>query len=347
MKSVQETATTAAAKSELLFVVGIWRSGTSLLQALLQRHPQVALMYEAEPFSLWPQDARAIWPADWPQRLECYNQTLTRHHLDASALPAPAPARDAALALFRAFAAQRGATIIGDKAPAYHQCLAGVAKVFPEARFIVIWRDPLDCCRSAARAGRKNRFFATRGIMTRMLFGAESLARGVERLQRQGAPVHEVVYGEFVADPESHLRRICEFIHIPFDARMLDLKGADLSVLPSGEHHDKIRSGRIEQTARSDDPLPPAFTAKGRRYAALWSGQFAHLGFCRALAAKPEEGPPGWAERCMDHTANSMWRLLDALKNPVFRVVPLSWWRRIRAATPRGQGNAPNRNGDG
>jgi len=338
MKPVQDAA--AAPKPELLFVVGLWRSGTSLFQALLQQHPQVALMYEAEPFSLWPQDASAIWPADWPQRLECYNQTLSRHRLDASALSSPAPARDAALALYRAFAAQRGATVIGEKAPAYHPCVAEVAKVFPEARFIVIWRDPLDCCRSAIRAGRQNRFFAHRGILIRMLFGAASLARGVERLRRQGVPVHEVVYAEFVANPESHLRQICDFIGIPFDARMLDLSSADRSVVPAGEHHMKVRSGKIEPTAIGDDPLPAAFSAKGRRYAALWRERFAHLGFCRALGAKPGEHPPGLIERSFDGLVNWTWNALDALKRPIFRVVPLSWWRRIRSATPRGQGNS-------
>jgi hypothetical protein len=29
-----------------LFVLGMWRSGTSLLYALLNQHPQIALMYE-------------------------------------------------------------------------------------------------------------------------------------------------------------------------------------------------------------------------------------------------------------------------------------------------------------
>ncbi|HZT23644.1 MAG TPA: sulfotransferase, partial [Verrucomicrobiae bacterium] len=34
--------------SRLLFVAGIFRSGTSLLYALLNQHPQIALMYECD-----------------------------------------------------------------------------------------------------------------------------------------------------------------------------------------------------------------------------------------------------------------------------------------------------------
>src|SRR5579863_9851986 len=122
----------------LLFVVGLWRSGTSLVHALLNGHPQVRLMYEAEPFGLWPREAEAIWPRDWPQRLEFYNQTISRHQLNAAALALGARARETALGLYRAFGDQRDATVIGEKAPAYHACLPGISRIFPEARFLVI-----------------------------------------------------------------------------------------------------------------------------------------------------------------------------------------------------------------
>src|SRR5579863_7986647 len=94
---------------KLLFVVGLWRSGTSLVHALLNQHPRVRLMYEAEPFDLWPRSPGAVWPADWPQRLEFFNQTLSRHHLSRPELPLRVPAREAALGLYRAFGEQRGA----------------------------------------------------------------------------------------------------------------------------------------------------------------------------------------------------------------------------------------------
>src|SRR5271170_7535751 len=198
----------ATESGTLLFVVGLWRSGTSLVHALLNQHPRVRLMYEAEPFDLWPRRGDVLWPTDWPQRLEFYNQTISRHQLPAARLPARVPAREAALAMYRLFAEPRQAAVIGEKAPAYHTCLPEIAAIFPEARFLVIWRDPLECCRSAARAGRKNRFFAKPGILARMLFGSAAMARGVEHLNRSGRLVCEAVYNEVVAEPEVHLRRI-------------------------------------------------------------------------------------------------------------------------------------------
>src|SRR5215472_3100176 len=96
----------------LLFVVGLWRSGTSLVHALLNQHPQVRLMYEAEPFDLWPRLPDAVWPGDWPRRLEFYNQTISRHQLTPADLALHKSAREAVVGMYRAFAAQRGATVI-------------------------------------------------------------------------------------------------------------------------------------------------------------------------------------------------------------------------------------------
>ena len=41
-------------RSGPLFVVGMWRSGTSLLYALLNQHPQIGLMYESDMLTLAP-----------------------------------------------------------------------------------------------------------------------------------------------------------------------------------------------------------------------------------------------------------------------------------------------------
>jgi hypothetical protein len=322
---------------KLLFVVGLWRSGTSLVHALLNQHPRVRLMYEAEPFDLWPRAPGAVWPADWAQRLEFFNQTLSRHQLSPPDLPLRVPAREAALSLYRTFGEQRGAVIIGEKAPAYHAYLPEIGGIFPEARFVIIWRDPLACCRSAARAAHQNRFFAHPGMMSRILSGAETMARGVEQLQRNRVRVHEVVYPEFVGAPEDHLRRICDFAEIPFDPKMLNLKDADVSVLPGGEHHLGVRSGVIAASQKQDDPLPAAFTAKAARYGALWREQFAHLGFARALEAKTQTIKPGRAEQWSDRRKNSARRMADNLKRRLFRRLPLNWWGRLRSGTRRGQ----------
>jgi len=320
---------------KLLFLVGMWRSGTSLLQTLLNQHPQVALMYEAEPLDLWPRRRVLLGSSGWPQRLEFFNQTISRHRLDPAHLAWARPGRAAALELYRQYAARRGAQVQGEKAPAYHRRLPFLARLFPEARFLIVWRDPLACCRSAARAGTQNRFFAQRGMMTRILFGSEALALGVEWLRKRQRLVHEVIYEELVKDTEADLRKVCDFLEIPYAAEMLKLEGADVSSVPSGEHHSGVRSGVIETKASATDPLTADFACKGQRYFVLWRQRYSNLGFARALPAEGGASAPGTAERLADAAALSSWRTLDCAKRILFRHLPLSWWGRLRSSLPR------------
>lgn len=291
-------------------------------------------MYETEPLELWPRRV-ATGSKDWPQRLEFFNQTFTRHDLKPESFSSTPPGREGALALYREFARKRGAAIMGEKAPSYYARLPMLATFFPDARFLIIWRDPIECCRSALRAASGNRFFAQRGITERIFLGAETLAQGVEWLLREKRYVCEVVYDEVVANPERELRRVCEFLRIPFDPTMLDLKSADVSSVPSGEHHAGVRSGVIGKAAETGEILPAPFIAKGRRYAKLWRERYSELGFARALDIDGETSAPGFLERARDNWARRYWHRVNAGKHLLFRRIPLSWWARLRER-PRG-----------
>lgn len=299
------------------------------MHALVNRHPQVALMYEAEPLELWRGHGAAPSP-DWTQRLEFFNQTFTRHHLDAQRFATIPPGREAALALYREFARAKNAAIIGEKAPSYYTRLPELGKLFPDAQFLIIWRDPLDCCRSAAHAARQNRFFAQRGMNERILLGAETFALGVETLLREKRDVCEVVYDELVKNPEPELRRVCEFLKIPFDPAMLDLKAADTSSVPGGEHHIGVRSGVIGKSSKAAEILPAAFVAKSRRCAHVWKKRFAPLAFARALPGETARGPS--LIECVGNVCvRNFWRSVDGFKKFLFRRIPLSWWAWLRA----------------
>ena len=72
-----------------VFVVGVWRSGTSLLHALLNQHPEIGLMYEAELPLLSSLFLGGRSKSDWPERWEFWNNALSRHGLDPAGI-APA-----------------------------------------------------------------------------------------------------------------------------------------------------------------------------------------------------------------------------------------------------------------
>src|SRR5579871_4253359 len=70
-----------------LFVVSMWRSGSSLLYALLNKHPQVGLMYEADLSLIRTVFLKPKGWRDWARRWQFWNEALTRHGLTAEDFP--------------------------------------------------------------------------------------------------------------------------------------------------------------------------------------------------------------------------------------------------------------------
>src|SRR5439155_6067963 len=126
-----------------LFVLGSWRSGTSLLYSLLNKHPQIGLMYEGDLFLLRPLFWTPRPGSRWPARWEFWNKALTRHGLDMERLPLNISHLPTVLEnVYREYARQKGALICGEKSPQLlRYSPTRLFRDFPNARFIFIWRD--------------------------------------------------------------------------------------------------------------------------------------------------------------------------------------------------------------
>lgn len=256
-----------------IFVVGIWRSGTSLLYTLLNQHPQIALTYESDLFLLRWLFRGGSCKADWLERWEFWNNALTRHNIEISKLPACIPNYStAATEVWKQHAKD---ALYGDKSPNYFDALQPLAREFPQARFIVIWRDLADICSSIIRASEGSKFFAKRGMTHRALVGYGKLKRECEALVRLGIPLHQIQYEEMVQSPDAVVRGICAFLQIPFDPRMASLAGADRSAIYEAPQHAGVKSEKIElNDLRNNEPhdavLPLELGGKIARYVACW-----------------------------------------------------------------------------
>src|ERR1700676_1695534 len=149
-----------------LFVVGIWRSGTSLLYTLLNQHPQVALLYEGDlpvmrPLFLF---SGGCAKSDWLERWEFWNRGASRHGIDGSSIPPRLDIRSTTEAVCKQYAERKNPTIWGCKRPQYYACLPELAREFPNAKFIVIWRDPNAICSSIVRAAARSHYFPLPGL---------------------------------------------------------------------------------------------------------------------------------------------------------------------------------------
>jgi hypothetical protein len=205
------------------FIVGVARSGTTLLRLMLDAHPALAIPPETH---FIPKVVKACeQPGDPHERVF---ELLTTHRrwpdfrLDASELRRrldridPLSAGDALRAFYGFYAEQQGKPRWGDKSPSYVRRMRRVASALPEAHFVHLVRDGRDVALSQVEVD-----FGP----DEMTGAAEDWVNGIGKARRQARRLRhymELRYEDLVADPEPALRRVCEFVALPWDQAMLD-----------------------------------------------------------------------------------------------------------------------------
>jgi hypothetical protein len=236
----------AAAGAPAPFVVGVPRSGTTLLRLMLDAHPALAVPPET-------QFAPAIIKAcdDQEVSAERVMEILVAHprwadlELDPEAVLGrwraiePLTAGDALRSIYVAYAERAGKPRWGDKSPPYLKYMLEIQGVLPEARFVHLIRDGRDVALSIRGLG-----LAPEGA-------AEAAAWWRDRVShaRALAPLvnHylEVRFEDLVQEPERTLNRVCEFIELPWDPRMLDYHRSAADRLQSIDRPLAHKTGRL------------------------------------------------------------------------------------------------------
>jgi hypothetical protein len=229
-----------------LFITGMWRSGSSLLHALLNKHSRIGLMYEADLCLM----RHAFWmPGDshWAERWDAWNRAVSRHGLQLEPLQQEGRGFvDAFEAVHREYAGRKGADIWGDKSPEIYDRMVSLARDFPGARFIVVWRHPRSTIASMQEAAVKEaRFFQKRGMSLRGLIGNRKLENQCRRLRKMGVPVCEVDYEDLVGNTDKVMLEVCDFLEIPFEPGLTSLEGANRESAHTGGHHALLRGDKI------------------------------------------------------------------------------------------------------
>jgi hypothetical protein len=306
------------------------RGGSSLLYALLNKHPEVALMFEADLIFL-----RYLFlkpgVRDWPERWEFFNQVFRRHRMLAPSTNAKNSDLGSAFAFtHQSFARQKRARIWGDKSPHYYDCLNRMADEFPEARFIILWRSPKDTANAILRAAAGGSdYFSRRGTVLRQLLGYETLKKECDRLVRRNKPVCQISYENLVSDTPSIMRRVCKFLQIPYDDSLSQLKGADRSAIYEGQHHTFVRGDVIVQEPRPDH-VSAELKAKIDGYVALWHRRYGSEWPPYPQGDALDVEPPGLLPRIRDGGLYRIFCAWDRITRVAFCFAPMPLLRSYR-----------------
>jgi len=305
-----------------IFVVGVFRSGTSLLCSLLNQNPKISLMFECDVWNFPASLLKFRFRRNWAERMEFYNQSLSRHRIiSTDDLSALANIRTP-LNLYDCLAQSKGAVVSGEKSPFYCDRLNQLYKQYPNAYFIIISRPAGEIYRSVLKAGQSSRFFGRPGMLSRMIYHQEQIILQSDKIEKSGARVFRLDYAGLVDRTEKICREMSDFLGVPFDPQMLQLNRADLSAVFKGPNFAHLRRGIIERQQYTEELVPPAIATKLQRYQRRWSRMQATRPDFPAGAPQPE---PGFLEVAYHNLAGWALTQYDSLVRAAFEFLPLSW----------------------
>jgi Sulfotransferase family len=205
------------------FVVGVGRSGTTLLRLMLDSHPELAIPPETGfvPNVVRACGRRGAAPAELIALLR-EQRSWGDFDLDEAELRRrfeAAPQLDAGTALrslYGLYAEGQGKARWGDKTPAYVKRMPMIERALPEARFVHVIRDGRDVALSRARRALREPAPPERA--------AETWRKRILRAREQAKRLDhylEVRYEDLVTDTEATLRKVAAAIELDWDPAML------------------------------------------------------------------------------------------------------------------------------
>jgi hypothetical protein len=221
----------------------------------------------------------------------------------------------------------KNATLWGEKSPHYGARLAQLARQYPNAFFILVWRDPVEIYRSIRVAGKKSAYFGQPGMLHRLIYQKEQMIRQAAQLTDAGARVHHICYDDLVDRTEPVCREVCDFLGLEFDTKMTALDRADFSAIYNAPQHEHLKRGVIARQQFANDAVTPAEAAKLQRFRHRWqriSGQ--RLG--KANAA--EDRGPFWHEQAGHELMGAALFTTENVKRLAFEFLPMQWLRVYR-----------------
>jgi len=207
---------------QIIFLISQPRSGSTLLQAILGSHPEVHTCSEpwiALPFiyALKEKGSEFEFNGSWSKHAikaffkesglddEFYRSTLNSF----------------LTSLYQKALSNSGKRIFLDKTPRYYEILPDLINIFPNARFIILYRHPLAVLNSILNTwvkGENDKLY----YFSRDLYVAPH--KLIDFVSRHEESICLVSYEELVKSPNTEIKRICEYIGIEFLEEIINYK---------------------------------------------------------------------------------------------------------------------------
>ena len=240
-------------ESSLIFLVSQPRSGSTYLQSLIANHSEVNTTSEA-----W------IMLHYINQLNPKLVQTSVNNHLTQEAfqlylekfpgLNYRSALKSHLLSLYEPL--NRNCTYILDKTPRYWEILPELIDLFPDARYIILRRNPFHVARSMVKTWKLNSLNALNKFRRDLLYAPDLLA-GFSKEHESNKNVYHLSYEALVQQPEREIKAIMEWLGLEFLPEMVNsevnekVKGKFGDPGQNPEFHDKDEdAGRLLDETR-------------------------------------------------------------------------------------------------
>jgi Sulfotransferase family len=218
-----------------LLVLGVSRSGTTLLRVMLDRSSQLAIPNES--FFVPLLADRHLLRVDPDEFVDDLRRLKTVREWGVPLAKVRTRLRDrmpigrAIAAIYEVYAEEHGKQRWGDKTPMYMRHLPLLRRLFPDAQYVHLIRDGRDAAISFLSMSEGIAFETWAHPRSPAAFASvwrSEVAAARRHGQRLGPGRYlEVRYEDLVADAEGSLRRICSFAALPYEPAMTDYTGSE------------------------------------------------------------------------------------------------------------------------
>lgn len=216
---------------DLIFLISLPRSGSTLLQHILASHSKIAAT--AEPWVLFPAALalrKGALVGDYNANIGLVALSEFLGQLEDGEDRYYTAVRTMALDLYGAFVTKQGRQRFLDKTSRYYLILPEIFRIFPKARYVFLLRNPLAVLASyldymvfgnIVRLGEA-------GIRNDLFDGYRLIRQGIRYF---GDDAIVVRYEDLVENPENTISVLCEKLKLDFEPKMLNY-GEQVGLLP-------------------------------------------------------------------------------------------------------------------
>ena len=237
----------SAAPFKSIFILGLHRSGTTLTERIISGHSKVSAGEESYDFTIQlrrqmnnpfkaendPSVIDAIDKLDFAEIAQGYIEAM----------------------LWRA----KDKPLLTDKLPSNYLNIPLIIRALPNAKFIMLFRDPIDVAFSNMRT-----LFSTAATYS---YSLETTAHFFklfddyrkDLLEKYPDRIYPLHYENLVADPQLETEKMCEFLGLDFEPDMVDIKSRKESVATASSimMRDGIRKDRSKVWTTYGEYLSP------------------------------------------------------------------------------------------